>query len=163
MFRRINANKLRHNIWRKGPFIVYFNGGNIGLDQKIISNIESIAHISYFVNVLEIDLFEYLEFENVKSFAILNNVTLFYYGKFINTLPNPNKDQIHNIFEQAKQLYQELTHGNSNKISQNVNKTIQQTKINKKSIYMLLNQEQKKRKLERSRLSFMRKRKEKYG
>lgn len=95
---KISPSKLRVNIWRKGPYVYYFNGDDKYINRDLVKNMREFAEKNRFVTVFEIDWTQFMDFENGKPTEQINKVYIYKNGKEESTEPNPSKQKLEDIF-----------------------------------------------------------------
>lgn len=158
MSRKISPKQLKCNLWRSGPYIFYFNSLKTDRQKDLVKFINILAKKSPFVDVLEVDWDQYVEYEVEIPYEIKYNINLYFKGKQELTILFPDKEQIIEVFNKAKLLYYELQ-----KSSLDVKNKMKVVKHETLSVHKSLTDEQKKRKRQRSRVSFRKRQATKYS
>lgn len=153
MMKKITAQRLQNNLWRTGPYIVYYNVKNDFKNQMVIQNIKEVSKKYFSIDVFEVDWEDYKRYEENVKYELMKTVSIYFKQKLEIQIAYPNMDQIQQIFAQSQQMFVQKCQENTKYLleKQNNGKLI----APKKNIsrHKSLNEEQKRRKNERSQIS----------
>lgn len=105
MIRKIKPKCLRNNLWRPGPYMLFFSGNNKDINSDVVKNIYEISKKYILITVLEVDWDEYYEFEENVSTNGMANVLIYFRGKLEISEKYPNFKRIEELFEKCKYFY----------------------------------------------------------
>lgn len=104
MIEIVSPKKLRCNLWRRGPYIVYYSANDEIKQQKIVENIKEIYKTYPFLKVFEVDWKKYTEYEEIFDPDLKNKMILYSNGEIKISIQYPNISDITRIFEESKIL-----------------------------------------------------------
>lgn len=117
MSKKIHPKSLRINLWRPGPYLVFFSGKHKDINPIVVENIKEIAKRYQFIIVLEVDWEEYVEYELKVSSDEMKNILVYFKGKIEICEKYPDAYKIEQIFQKCQEFFNiALEEKNSHKL-----------------------------------------------
>lgn len=124
----ISPRRLRRNLWRRGPYIIYFNGKDQRINQELVKTMQILAEKYKILTVYEVDWEKFLDFECGCPNEQINKVYMYRNGYEESTNLNPSREELEMIFFKCI----EFVWGNRLEIPQ---KVIKKTDEASKNVY----------------------------
>lgn len=102
MSKNIHPRDLRSNLWRRGPYIVYFSGKDKDIDHNVVQNMKEISKRYKTIKVLELDWDEYVEYEAKVYSDGMKYVLAYFKGKLEISEMYPDIYKIEQIFHKCQ-------------------------------------------------------------
>lgn len=99
MIKIISPNRLKLSIWSTGPYMVYFNGSNPGINKDVVTTITEMSKNVDFVTILEIDWEKQLNFKQNYDPENMKKVKVYFKGEERISLTYPTFNQLDDFFK----------------------------------------------------------------
>lgn len=133
MIEKVTPKQLYINLWRKGPYLVYFNGENKEIDKDAITVINEMAKWAIFVQVLEVNWENYVRYDAKVNPDQLKKVTVYYENEIKKSIIYPSFNQIFELFELCRYLFSQKIQKTNLKFK-NKNDNLEKNVLNKKNV-----------------------------
>lgn len=143
MIKKINPKCLRNNLWRPGPYMLFFTGNNKYINSEVVNNIYEISKKYKLISVLEVDWDEYDHYEGNASSDGMANVLIYFKGNLEISEKYPDAHKIEELFDKCEIFYK-IAFKEHNEKQIQIQKNSDSKKIEKRlKVQKTLNKEQR--------------------
>lgn len=107
MAKKIHPSNLRKYLWRRGPYVHFYNGNCGGINAFNVQYLNSLANSHKFLQIFQIDWEDQLKFNPLESPTKMNSICVHYEGEIKYTIFNPTTKDLDILFSKCIELYNE--------------------------------------------------------